>query len=238
MKEVEPRPIQGFLRTHIDGEFAESGRVLAAEGSSQPLRFEVLWPEARPRSYEDAWDRTTNGNSVTFRLEYEDFSMLFTGDLHQDAQEILLATLSEEQAKAKLACDVLKLPHHGSDDTQRDFLKVAAPVVSVATMGSKGFRSKTVSKSAYQHPSSEIISALGGAHRVYHTYIHEKRFNWERVDTKQKLDALREKMLEETHILIETDGRWFRVVETADPSERPTVAQTRRGNGTRWIEAR
>jgi hypothetical protein len=48
-------------------------------------------------------------------------------------------------------------------------------------------------------------------------------------------------MIEEAHILIETDGKWFRIVEvpeTFDLAHIPTVAQTRRGDGTRWVRAK
>ena len=46
--------------------------------------------------------------------------------------------------------------------------------------------------------------------------------------------------------MIETDGVWFRIVEVPAPDlgdkhsplTVPTVRQTKRGNGTRWIEAR
>ena len=49
-------------------------------------------------------------------------------------------------------------------------------------------------------------------------------------------------MKEYTHILIETDGEWFRIVELPDAEPElignpPTVAKTKRGNGTRWIKA-
>jgi hypothetical protein len=83
---------------------------------------------------------------------------------------------------------------------------------------------------------------MGGAHRTYHTYIHERRFTY---DDWTKLSD-RDDMLEKadvddgsigTHIVIETDGRWFRLVETADPTYVPSVRETRRGNGTRWMTA-
>ena len=45
----------------------------------------------------------------------------------------------------------------------------------------------------------------------------------------------------QTHIFIETDGRWFRVVEWpldhAEPTQALSVRPARRGNGTRCIRA-
>ena len=106
-------------------------------------------------------------------------------------------------------------------------------------MGSKGARSKAISgKGAWQHPSTQVIGWLGGAHRVYLTELQERRFDWADIDKPEKLEKLKER----THLLVETDGRWFRVVEIpvdgGDPTRPPTVAKTRRGNGTRWIRAR
>jgi len=104
-------------------------------------------------------------------------------------------------------------------------------------MGHQGFKSKTMSSGAWQHPSTDVISWLGGSHRVYHTLIHERKFRWSDLRTT----ADHERMHEYSHILVETDGEWFRIVEvdidTTDPNSPPSVNNTRRGNGTRWIEA-
>ena len=46
-------------------------------------------------------------------------------------------------------------------------------------------------------------------------------------------------MIEEKHVLIETDGKRFRVLEVADASKPPMgVREVRRGDGTRWINAK
>ena len=82
-----------------------------------------------------------------------------------------------------------------------------------------------------------MIRWVGGAHRFYSTHIHEKRFRWEDLTETAARDA----MVEESHILIETDGAWFRIVEIpadGDLANPPTVAATQRSNGTRWIKAR
>ena len=52
----------------------------------------------------------------------------------------------------------------------------------------------------------------------------------------------RNDMVELKHILIETDGIWFRLVEVDIDANNlntpPTVQQARRGNGTQWILAK
>jgi beta-lactamase superfamily II metal-dependent hydrolase len=200
------------------------------------LSFQVLWPEADLRSYGGRnWGKTINGNSVAFLLRYGEFEMVFTGDMNDSSEEVFMRELGAHTDD--LRCDVLKVPHHGSRHAIESFFRAADPVVAVCSMGSKGFQSKQMSAAAWQHPSTDVVQWVGGAHRFYSTFIHERRFKYEDIDTA----ARREKMIERTNIVIETDGTWFRVVEV--PAEQmglaaiPSVSSTRRGNGTRWIKA-
>jgi hypothetical protein len=153
----------------------------------------------------------------------------------------LLDELEQSGRLALLGCDVLKVPHHGSGHAHEDFFRhpMLAPVVSVASQGAQGARSKAAyGNGAWQHPSTDVIDWLGGSHRVYLTQMHERRFDWTDLATTGDHDAL----YEPAHVLVETDGTWFRVVEvdvdTTDLDHPPTVQQTRRGNGTRWVRAR
>jgi beta-lactamase superfamily II metal-dependent hydrolase len=229
--------ITAFQRAHVGAPFVVERE--AARGVQMPdLKFEVIWPLSRLKPYGGKnWGETINGNSVTFRLVYRDFEMLFPGDHNEKSQEALLEHLGAD--KSAIDCDVLKVPHHGSAHAYEPFFDRGKrrPVVSVASMGNQGFKSKAMYSGNWQHPSTDVIRWLGGAHRVYHTFIHERRFRWNEIDT----DAKRRQMIERSHILIETDGRWFRVVEIpvdgGDPRHPPDVRDTRRGNGTRWIRA-
>lgn len=200
------------------------------------IGFEVLWPLSTLREYGKAnWSKTINGNSVTFKLTYGKFEMLFTGDLNKESETELYNHLSSAGQLDKLKCDVLKVPHHGSDDIYKKLFTdhIIDPVISVASMGDMGFRLNH----GYKHPKPEVVELLGGAHRFYSTYIHEKKFKWESM-TENKLQKMIEKRRKD--ILIETDGIWFRVVEITtggDPNTPPKVAEVRRGHGTRWISA-
>jgi beta-lactamase superfamily II metal-dependent hydrolase len=196
---------------------------LPANGGASAIAFQQLWPKTPPRRYADqfgAWAYTINGNSVTFRLTYGDFEMLFTGD-HNDASEREL--IDEIGDASRLKADVLKVPHHGSRRALEEFVDAVEPVVSVASMG----------KNTHGHPSVESVRWSGGAHRIFHTHIHERKFPAGDLTAAQK-EALRE----ETHVLIETDGAWFRVVETRNPNQVLAVPDVKRGNGTRWIKAK
>jgi beta-lactamase superfamily II metal-dependent hydrolase len=202
------------------------------------VSFDVLWPPAQLRKYGAGWSETVNGTSITFRLRYGDFEMLFTGDQNEFSEKALMDELMASGRLDLLRADVLKVPHHGSKHSMPEFFRAVAPVLSVASLGPEGAKSKLISgKGAWEHPSEEVIEWLGGAHRVYLTELHERRFDWATIDSAAKLERLRE----HAHVVVETDGNWFRVVEVAADAgsvDIPSVAQTVRGNGTRWIRAK
>jgi beta-lactamase superfamily II metal-dependent hydrolase len=230
--------LKAFQRASYGGKFiserqSERGQALT------DVKFNVLWPQAKAKSYGgNDWGETINGNSVTFQMVYKDFAMVFTGDQNDRSEPELLTFLRAEHKIDLLDCDVLKVPHHGSSHGVQEFFKRQGfePVLAIASMGDKGFQSKAMDNRAWQHPSTDVIDWLGGPHRVYHTFVQEKAFRWTDITTAAK----RKSMIEKAHILIETDGRYFRLVEIpldANPLQPPTVTETRRGNGTQWIKA-
>jgi beta-lactamase superfamily II metal-dependent hydrolase len=204
------------------------------------LNIEVMWPLTELKSYGGRdWGKTINGNSVVFRLQYGDFEMLFAGDLNAESESSMVNYWKGQGKIVDLNCDVLKVPHHGSADAYQPFFDGTEiqPVIGIASMGNKGFKSKAMGRNNWQHPSEEVIQWLGGAHRFYSTYVQEKKFQWANITSEKKRQAL----IERTHILIETDGEWFRLVELPADSndlEPPSVTETARSNGTRWISAR
>lgn len=206
-------------------------RRMAGDGPFEPLQeapepmLKLLWPPEPPRRF-DGWSETINGNSLTFMLTYGQFQMLFTGDHNKKSQKAILDEYADREGE--LDCDVLKIPHHGSHHGLESFFKAASPVLSVASMGGRGFTR------SWGHPSTDVIRWVGGFHRIYHTHIHESRFKWEEMSGDAHAD-----MVEKRHLLIETDGRFFRLVEVKDIDllSPPTVRKTERGDGTRWISA-
>lgn len=236
VEKTSPFPVQSFARCFVGA---------ACLPNVSEARFEQLWPPPEltryPRSIPQGgsgWGETINGNSLTFRLVYRDFEMLFTGDHNEESEPLLVADLEQAGQLSSLRADVLKVPHHGSRHGDDAFFAAVAPVLSVASMGETGAQSQAMRSAAWQHPSTEIIRLLGGAHRVYLTQLAERRFDWAAVTNTDLLHDL----YEPQHILIETDGHVFRIVEVPldwpDPNTPPTVAQTTRSDGTRWIRAR
>ena len=234
----DPIEVDSFDRCWIGSGFVNEREAELDRGVNlSGIEFRVVWPLERPRKYGD-WGETINGNSLTFRLDYGDFSMLFTGDHNEKSEEKMIEYLRQTSRVDLLDVDVLKVPHHGSSHAFRAFFDRKdsqgnrIPIVSVASMGPRGFGQ------SWKHPNPDVVSWLGGFHRVYHTFIHEKKFKWYELDSQS---AIRE-MHEMSHVLIETDGHWFRLVEVdvdgGNIHYPPSVQQTRRGDGTRWIRAR
>ena len=219
----EPQEVSSFSRVWEDSDFIPN---------TDEVAFKVIWPRKKLNAYSD-WGQTINGNSVTFLLKYRNFEMLFTGDQNEKSEAVLVDYLKDSGNQNIIKCDVLKAPHHGSRHNFEFFLKPEGEpaIITVASMGSTGFNQ------SWKHPSTDVIKWAGGAHRFYSTYIHERRFKWNDMINVKK----RDEMKEIKHILIETDGLMFRVVEVEVDSPNlnhpPSVEEVNRANGTRWIKA-
>lgn len=97
-----------------------------------------------------------NNNSLVFRLEYEHFSMLFTGDAGAQAEQRILSCGYD------LRADILKVGHHGSAYSSTPaFLRAIRPRVAIISVGRDNL---------FGHPSEQTLSALReiGA-RIYRT---------------------------------------------------------------------
>lgn len=91
-------------------------------------------------------DSDLNNNSVVVKLSYKDISFLFTGDIEEEAEKEILSR------RVNLACDVLKVPHHGSSGgCYMEFLKNASPRVAVISVGGNN---------RYSHPASSTLKKL------------------------------------------------------------------------------
>lgn len=67
------------------------------------IYLNILWPEENERISENS----INNNSLVFKLEYKKFSILFTGDIEEKAEKMIL-----DKYNNILKSDILKVAHH------------------------------------------------------------------------------------------------------------------------------
>ena len=93
--------------------------------------------------------RDQNEMSLTFRLDYKNHSALFTGDI---GKQTMGRMLKDEFAIKNLDVDVLKVPHHGSKNSNvPEFFYMASPKFSVFSYGKNN---------NYGHPNLETVDSI------------------------------------------------------------------------------
>lgn len=96
-----------------------------------------------------------NENCLVLKLDYGEFTALFTGDITAAAEKRLL------DGYGAFSVDLLSVPHHGSlYSSSEEFLFRLAPSVSVISVGEGNL---------YGHPANEVVSRLLGYGSVYMT---------------------------------------------------------------------
>lgn len=120
---------------------ARSGTVFDLEDGSY---LEILFPDRDVGGFE------TNTASVIARLVYGNTCFLFTGDAPQEIENYLIGIYGDS-----LACDVLKVGHHGSRTSTGPFLLSAvSPTYAVVSAGKDN---------SYGHPHAEVVKRLTSA---------------------------------------------------------------------------
>lgn len=121
-----------------------------------PLTFTIL-PPANPLIKESE----LNNNSIVIRLDFKDFSCLFTGDIEKERGDQLL-----NESRNNLNVDILKIAHHGSySGSSLLFIKSVNPETSIISCG-KG--------NQYGHPHQETLALLQNLGiNIYRTDLNE-----------------------------------------------------------------
>lgn len=121
----------------------EAGQRINIENN---LYFDVLWPSSEYQIKENL----LNNNSLVCKLIYKDCSILFTGDIEEEAEKEIL-----EKYKNNLDIlnsDILKIPHHGSKTSSTiNFLKVVKPKSALIGVGENN---------KFGHPNDDVIERL------------------------------------------------------------------------------
>lgn len=131
---AEVFPVKAFL---TEGEAGQRFSI----GENQWL--ELLWPLKKDADSDDE-----NLNSLIFKVHLGGLTILVTGDLTEEGEELMLARY---RGTNKLAADILKVAHHGSNYSTCDrFLEAVKPAAAVISVG----------KNNYGHPGDKVIEKL------------------------------------------------------------------------------
>ena len=107
------------------------------------LKIRILFPVNELIS-----ENILNNNSLVFRLEYENFKMLFTGDIEEKAETEIVRMYTNGELKS----DILKVAHHGSKtSTTEKFLELVDSNIAVIGVGGNN---------KFGHPNEGVIERL------------------------------------------------------------------------------
>lgn len=108
------------------------------------LFFNILWP----CSQNVVNKNILNNNSMVCKLVYNKFSMLFTGDIEEEAENEILSKYNAN----KLKSTILKVAHHGSKtSSMQNFLNAVKPQYAVIGVGKNN---------KFGHPADITINNL------------------------------------------------------------------------------
>ncbi len=99
-----------------------------------------------------------NSDSLVLKIKTEDASILFTGDIEEEAEANLV------HLGKWLKSDILKIPHHGGrTSSSGEFLETVGPRIAVASVGRKN---------SFRHPHKETLERYRSAGvRLFRTDI-------------------------------------------------------------------
>lgn len=137
----------------INVKIVEEGEKVSIEDN---LYFDFIWP------FSDNMisDNSINNNSLVCKLNYKNYSMLFTGDIEAIAEKAILKKYSKNLNILK--SDILKVAHHGSKTSSiTEFIEKIKPKYAIIGVGEDN---------KFGHPSDNTIQNLEKANiRIYRT---------------------------------------------------------------------
>lgn len=137
----------------INVKIVEGGEKVSIEDN---LYFDIIWP------FSDNMisDNSINNNSLVCKLNYKNYSMLFTGDIEAIAEKAILKKYSKNLNILK--SDILKVAHHGSKTSSiTEFIEKIKPKYAIIGVGEDN---------KFGHPSDSTIQNLEKANiRIHRT---------------------------------------------------------------------
>lgn len=117
--------------------YVKAGDVITLNG----VKIKILHPQEKLIA-----ENSINNNSIVFKLEYKSFSILFTGDIENIAEEVILSK------NINLKADILKVAHHGSKtSSSQRFIEAVFPKIALIGVGKNNM---------FGHPNREVIERL------------------------------------------------------------------------------
>ena len=117
--------------------YVKAGDVITLNG----VKIKILHPQEKLIA-----ENSINNNSIVFKLEYKSFSILFTGDIENIAEEVILSK------NINLKADILKVAHHGSKtSSSQRFIEAVSPKIALIGVGKNNM---------FGHPNREVIERL------------------------------------------------------------------------------
>lgn len=138
----------GLCREFISLAQEKKVRIIALEKNDmfridKETYLEVFFPDVNNTISENK----INNNSLVFKLVYNEFSMLFTGDIEETAEKYLVDIYGY-----KLKATILKVAHHGSKTSStEEFINCVNPKIALIGVGQNN---------NFGHPNQEVIERL------------------------------------------------------------------------------
>ena len=105
--------------------------------------FETIFPEPKNTISENM----INNNSLVLKLIYKNFSMLFTGDIEEKAENYIA-----NKCKETLKADIIKVAHHGSKTSSTaKFIEYVKPKIALIGVSENN---------NFGHPNGEVLERL------------------------------------------------------------------------------
>lgn len=132
--------------------------------------FKILFPTSRLLS-----ENPLNNNSIVAQFNYNNFKMLFTGDIEKLAEQQIL-----KAEKAEIRADILKVAHHGSKTSSiPEFIKAVKPKIALIGVGKNN---------TFGHPNQQTIKNLENIKcRIYRTDLQGEIII--RIDQKGRMNV-------------------------------------------------
>ena len=109
------------------------------------VQIDVLWPDKNSKITENS----INNNALVFKLDTNEKTILFTGDIEEETEKVLVQKYKNTNT---LKSDILKVAHHGSKtSSSQEFIKLVNPEIALIGVGEDN---------KFGHPNESVLERL------------------------------------------------------------------------------